>query len=357
MPDPPDAAARRPGRWKRRLLLPAATLYPLGLLGLALAFRLIGERWWLIAVALYLPRLPLLLPLPFLFGALFLTHQRRAAWLLLATSLPIFLGLMGFVAPWPVARDATPTLRVLSCNVNSSEVGDEAILAAIAKQAPDFVILQEVGLPDTLSPKLRAAFPTVRRWDQFVVGSRFPMTPAPDAPDGRAGLSPRQGYIMTWWWELPFATPLGPLSLFNVHPMTPREALESVREGLHDEWRRGRRLRRERIDIINENTRERDQQVADLAHAAKAETSAVLLVGDTNLPALSRILAEQLGSFHDGFTDAGWGFGYTFPTTHSKWMRIDRMLSNDRLRFVSFAVVDSGISDHACIVAEVQAAR
>jgi endonuclease/exonuclease/phosphatase (EEP) superfamily protein YafD len=97
-------------------------------------------------------------------------------------------------------------------------------------------------------------------------------------------------------------------------------------------------------------------QVQAVAEAARSESDAVLIAGDTNLPSLSLILNRELAGFQDGFTKAGWGFGYTFPTTRGDWMRIDRMLANDKLRFVHFEVGDSPVSDHDCIVADLQRA-
>ena len=44
----------------------SAIAYPLLLLVAAVALRFVGERWWVTTVALYLPRLVLGAPLPFI---------------------------------------------------------------------------------------------------------------------------------------------------------------------------------------------------------------------------------------------------------------------------------------------------
>jgi endonuclease/exonuclease/phosphatase (EEP) superfamily protein YafD len=77
----------------------------------------------------------------------------------------------------------------------------------------------------------------------------------------------------------------------------------------------------------------------------------VVIAGDLNLTGLSPVLAH-LSRFRDGFTDAGWGFGYTFPTNHRPWMRLDRILATDDLDFTYFEVGTSNASDHRCVVAE-----
>ena len=82
----------------------------------------------------------------------------------------------------------------------------------------------------------------------------------------------------------------------------------------------------------------------------------MLIAGDTNLPDWSWLLHGGLGRFHDAFEQAGWGFGYTFPTQRP-WMRIDRMFANDELRFANFQVGHARVSDHESIVADVQRAR
>jgi endonuclease/exonuclease/phosphatase (EEP) superfamily protein YafD len=68
------------------------------------------------------------------------------------------------------------------------------------------------------------------------------------------------------------------------------------------------------------------------------------------------VFADNLSVYQDGFRKAGWGFGYTFPNDRRPppWMRIDRILATDQLRFVRFDVGDSRASDHRCVVADVQ---
>ena len=78
-----------------------------------------------------------------------------------------------------------------------------------------------------------------------------------------------------------------------------------------------------------------------------------MIVGDTNLPNLSWILGKSLGDFRDGFTSVGRGFGYTFPTTHP-WLRIDRIMVNEKLRITDFRVGVRNASDHLCLFATVR---
>ena len=82
-------------------------------------------------------------------------------------------------------------------------------------------------------------------------------------------------------------------------------------------------------------------------------TPRCVIAGDTNLPALSNVFHRYLSGYRDGFPSAGFGFGYTFPSNHVPWMRIDRILASGELSFVRFQVGRSRASDHLCVVADI----
>jgi endonuclease/exonuclease/phosphatase family metal-dependent hydrolase len=157
-----------------------------------------------------------------------------------------------------------------------------------------------------------------------------------------------------------------------VHPISPRDGLNTLRgEGLRRELTSGRLFTGARREVLVNNTGLRALQIADVAEVAGKETRPVVIAGDTNLPVLSPVFARNLGGYQDGFVKAGGGFGYTFPASHP-WMRIDRILASDALHFTSFEVgcsdrdtsadgssgsSGSTVSDHDCVVAELQGAR
>jgi endonuclease/exonuclease/phosphatase family metal-dependent hydrolase len=151
------------------------------------------------------------------------------------------------------------------------------------------------------------------------------------------------------------ATPLGKVALYVMHPISPRESFYHMRgEGLRREIASGRLFEGAHAHEVQANSGLRRLQVAAVAADAARETLPVLIVGDTNLPVRSQIYGEILSRFADGFAAASWGFGYTYPRK-LPWMRLDRILANDRLRFVSFDVGSSRASDHVCVVADVRA--
>ena len=165
------------------------------------------------------------------------------------------------------------------------------------------------------------------------------------------------------WWRYTLDTPLGAIDLFNVHPFSPRAGFEALRgEGLRTQ------LRDQLADPhvphgraeVDANTSTREEQLVRITTAAAASKNPVIIAGDTNLPALSRLYAKYLdsgeGRWRDGFAHVGAGFGYTFPAQGSRrqmpWMRIDRILASRELRFLHFEVGGKGASDHCPVIAD-----
>jgi endonuclease/exonuclease/phosphatase (EEP) superfamily protein YafD len=322
-----------------RWLTAAALAYPLALLLLLAALRWVGERWWLTTVALYLPSLLFALPL---LPLAFLLWRRRQRWLWLgpvAAVLVLVFPLGGFVLPGSARPDGrSPVLRVLSYNVNHGYGGPARLVAEIDRFAPDVVLLEKLG--DNQEPMRRlllARYPHVDA--DGSMASRYPILSRfdPDQPPAADPLDQSRFY------ERVIDTPLGPIAFFACHPTSPRDGLMSVL-----------RLRRGSIAVVKRETAHRSAQVARLAARAAAESIPVVIAGDTNLPSLSPLLHDRLSRYRDGFGELGWGFGYTYPFNLFRWMRIDRILASDSLRFVGFQRGSSPASDHLCVVADLQ---
>ncbi len=334
------------------MLVAIASLYPALLLGVTVLLRWVGEQWWVTGVGLYLPRVVLAAPLPVIVIALLATGLRRFLWTQVAALLLLVFPLMGFVLPWPALRSpGEPVLRVLSYNINSGNGGVDAIVEEIDRLSPDIVFLQEVGDLEPLDTLLRARFPTVDEANQFVLASKYPVLSISDPEkldyEGRHR-SPR-------FVRQVLETPLGRIVFYNVHPLSPREIFYSLRgHGLRRELLSGRLLSPASSAVFQGNSGLRTLQVQSFSAAADGETDPVVIAGDTNLPGLSFVLHRYLSRYQDGFTKAGWGLGYTFPTDRYPWMRIDRILASDELRFVRFEVGRSLASDHHCVVADLQ---
>jgi endonuclease/exonuclease/phosphatase (EEP) superfamily protein YafD len=346
-------AWRQIGRkWAVRLTVGFAIAYLVGLTVTWGILRLVGESWWLTTIGLYLPRVVLASPLPFVSVALLALRLWRWLWTQAAAAFVLLFPIMGFGLPWPHGTDArAPRLRVLSYNINSSYGGPDAVMQEVDRYSPDVVLLQEIGHGEAIEPLLRTRYPTVELSTQFVVASRYPFLSRNDPPklpfNGQAR-SPR--YI-----QRVLDTPLGPIAFYNVHPVSPREDFSALRgHGLRREILSGHLFSGSAAPLIGNNASLRQLQVQSISEAAGAESGPVIIAGDTNLPGLSKVLGQYLSGYQDGFGRAGWGLGYTYPNDRKPWMRIDRIFANDQLRFVGFEVGTSAASDHLCVVADVQ---
>ncbi len=335
--------------------------YVAALLAVTALLRFVGEAWWVTTAGLYLPRIGFALPLPALVLALLALGPRHLLWGVPIPAALLLFPLMGLeLGTRPLlgtAHAAAPRLRVLSYNVQSAMRADE-MAALIDRAAPDLVLLQEWN--EQAADLLFATLPGFRRHvaGQFAVYSRYPITDVYVPP--RVAVTTQRDRAARFV-RYTVATPLGPIAVINMHPVSPRSGLEEVRRnGIIDQLGERSVAAQEGIEILRSNAelrwRQAEAVVSEAARAASATAGRVLIAGDTNLPGLSRIFAQTLATFHDGFDVVGRGFGYTFPSERP-WMRIDRILAGGALAFTRFEVVPEAdpASDHLAVLAEITA--
>ena len=347
---------KQPNRFWRWILAVAALGYPLTLLAIVLAFRLVGERWWVTTAALYLPRLPLAAPLPVLVLALALARSRR---LLLAqlVALLLLVPLLGFKLSLPRhPTEGASRLRILSFNIYGEALGVEGILAAVHAADPDIVLFQAVG--DRGAPVLAAGLPGyhVHSSGQFFLASRYPILEATDPPRISYQGQLRSPRFMRYR----LLGPTGPIRVYSVHPPSPREGLsELYGDGLRAQIDSGHLIANPQgMGLLSSVAGLRTAQMCTVASDAGGSPDPVLIAGDTNLPGSSWAFSHCFGGFQDGFATVGNGFGYTFPSTKRRrpWMRIDRVLADDRSRFLGFEVGPGLLSDHQPVIADLELA-
>jgi endonuclease/exonuclease/phosphatase (EEP) superfamily protein YafD len=314
-----------------------------------------GERWWVTTVGLYLPRLTLAAPLPFLVLPLSLFRAWRLLAVQAVAALLVLFPLMGFVLPSPTFSDSrAATLRILSYNINGAHGGVPAIVDEVERYEPDIVVLQELGEADALRSALTSRFPAIEVAGQFLTASRYPIASTTD-PE-RLPFYGRMRNPRFIWHVV--NTPMGRLILFNVHPVSPRDDFSVLRgHGLRREILSGHLFSGDAEPAIQANAGLRALQARAIGDAVANVGGPTIIAGDTNLPGLSGILRRSLSQFQDGFQKAGSGFGYTYPNDRRPWMRIDRIFATRELRFVHFEVGRSTASDHLCVVADVQFRR
>jgi vancomycin resistance protein VanJ len=345
----------KPNGLGRRLLRFAAIAYPLALLALIVSLRWIGERWWVTTTALYLPRWPFAAPLPLLVLALVLAGPRRLL-ITQAAALLLLIPLLGVTLSLPRHAGGANHLRILSLNVNGSASTADELAAEVLGIGADVAVFQEAHEegPAALAAKLPAYH--MQTLGQFVLVSRYPILEMVDPPM----ISYRGVLRSAHALRFRLLGPKGPFRVYVVHPPSPREGLsELYGDGLKTEIETGRILENARaFGLITTVAGLRKAQMCAVGAEASASTEPVIIAGDTNLPGLSWAFAECLGKFQDGFAKVGNGLGYTFPSTKRRrpWMRIDRVLADDRFRFLHFEVTPAMRSDHRGVIADLELA-
>lgn len=353
---PPAPAKRRLGFFGWLLVL-AAVGYPTALLLIILALRLIGEGWWVTTAALYLPRLGFGLPLPVLVLAILIARRPRLLVTQAVAAALLIFPLMGLRLHLDGASEAAAPgvlrLRVLSYNVDSGSMGVDGILSVLRGADADLLLLQEAN--QSVGEAVRLGLPgyVVRTDGQFLVASRFPLDEIVAPPRLRHGGVLRSPRFMRYR----LTTPAGAIRVYNIHPISPRDALDELHgAGFRHEIASGRIFMGNAAGELIANAGLRMLQLQAITDDARTSPDPVLMAGDTNLPHLSWALAHWLGDYRDGFTDKGTGFGYTFPAPRHPWMRIDRVLAGPAFRFIDFHVSPDRGSDHHAVIATLQLA-
>lgn len=349
-------AGRKKGGHLRRLLRATLTVlavgYPVALVAVLLAFRFIGESWWVTVVALYLPQVGFAIPLPAIVLALALARRWRLLLLQVASLLLLLFPLLGLSISWRgYPAEGEPSFRVLSYNVNSANDGFRLITDEILAHSPDLVFLQE--LPqwrwDGVKAELSATFPHIVAEDEFMVASKLPILSSESPPALPFYGRQRSLRFMRFVVE----TPLGPVTVFNLHTVSPRGGFSQLRgRGLRREIMSGRIVSGSAAFEIEKTAALRVLQVRAVAERAQRERGPTLIVGDSNLPLRSAARARYLGDFQDGFAEAGLGLGYTYPS-RLRLMRIDLLLANDQLSFERVEVGTGRGSDHLSVFGDV----
>jgi endonuclease/exonuclease/phosphatase (EEP) superfamily protein YafD len=304
-------------RW-RRLLFWALILELAGVV-LFIAVLLLGEQSRTTLILLYLPRLPLLVAT--VAGALLAPLARRRVRPLvaihIALTLVVLFPVMGFSVGW--SRTPEQPIRLVSYNVFFGKAGRPALLDELASMPVDVMVLQAAF--GSLGDKLHERLPdrTIKQDGELVLVSRFPVRTVevpPPLADGTRAMFVK--YVVE--------TPGGALRIYNVHAFSPRHALFGDHEPGND-------------------IAQRDGQIGAAVDAARNDVPPFIIAGDTNLPALSAIGRRHFSGLTDAFADVGLGFGYTFPSKRP-WMRIDRVLGSEGVRFADVHVGPRGASDH-----------
>lgn len=312
-----------------------------------------SDRWWVGAFNLYLPQILWLAPV-LLLGLLSFKHVRRWSWVLAIYGLWVCGPIMGFrwslrTQPEPAAAGAT--VRVMTCNIKYGQRDLAALIGDIDKYRPDVVFLQDVE--HAMRGPLGTFF---KGWNtcssgQYVTASRWPLAKA----DARLISAPqeREHVLRTVMQFGPT-----PITLYNVHLLTPRDGLNALRVARK---RPGRFT--EAVQDLKDNVEHRILQAGAVADLVRQERGATILAGDLNSPEESLACkALKAAGLHDAFAEGGRGYGYTYGhfllrgripwLPKVSWMRIDHILLSSGLRSKACWTGTGEASDHRPVVAD-----
>ena len=186
---------------------------------------------------------------------------------------------------------------------------------------------------------------------QFVIASRWPLEKAEELS---ISLPNQQTYFLRT--VLQFGST--PITLYDVHLLTPRDGLKAMRVARRQPGRFP-----EAVEDLQNNVDHRLLQARALADYVRQEAGPVVLAGDLNSPDGSlacRMLRNA--DLHDAFVEGGRGYGYTYGHNLLRgrlswlpslsWMRIDHIMLSPRLRTLRCWTGNGEASDHRPVVAD-----
>lgn len=299
---------------------------------LPLLWRAFGEHQWFLVLCQYAP--PALYALAWLkLAGLAAVSRPRRAWLGL---IPPILWMLFVLLPWRTHRPQSGDFSVLSWNIQAGLSGPEKIAQILAQQNVDAIALQECRIPsaqpggvDPLPAILTALNYQVARGGErgeLVTLSR--MTMQTQRIHNLGGLSQALDQPIERKGKL--------IHLLNVH----------LRTGDPQGVLKGEPLMSRRRVLLSAATRR--LQADSLARVVGQIKEPVVLMGDFNSPPSSLAYQTLSGALTDTFTQAGWGWGLTFPANHPLW-RIDYIWCKG-LTPVGCQVLSLPASDHRALL-------
>jgi len=306
--------------WKKppRALALLNLSYGLVLLILSLSNAAGPERWWLGSLNLYLPQWIWAIPAGLIL-LLTLFWARKWVWFPLLALLWVLGPIMGFcwhgglpTSPNALNSDVAGTrLRIMTYNVKWESRDGAAIVRDIRAFHPDLIQLQDSsGVMDRQIGNALAGW-NVRVDGQYIVASRAPLPKLESRDISFAG---SQHHCVRTLLRVGSAT----VAVYNVHLLSPRGGLESVRH--------------RHVPGLVENTEDRMQEAIRLAGYVREETGPTVLTGDLNAPVQSLVCRRLFDAgLRDAFSEAGSGYGYSYggyTRVGHPYVRIDHIFAS-----------------------------
>lgn len=299
------------------------------------AESLVAERTAVTTFLLYMPQLPW----AFSPAVLCVWCLWRRDWRAMGANLAglglVMVTLLGFNVPWHRDHSGGAGLRVLTYNTHYTEGGIHGVAQTIRAENADVVCLQET--PQVTGSGERWVDVMGRRfagWRLIQAGEVTTMTKLPVLAE-RHWTLPGSGRVLL---ETVVRTPAGALAVFNVHldnAYKDPALVSAIGDG---------RL----AQAVQDSTRGPAIRLAQWGTAEPVLSRCqgpFVLAGDFNNPPRGELYGEISRLARDGFREAGWGCGYSFPSG-VPLMRIDYVWLGNGVRARSARVVRSRASDH-----------
>lgn len=239
----------------------------------------------------------------------------------------------------PATNPGDVVVRVMTWNAYFRNQNGAAFFAAVAKEQPDLIAIQEVGAPlaEAISTELAAAYPFQVRYPAKIPAglallSRYPFlsTTPPDFTEATGC----NCHLVT----LDIAGQ--PVTIINAHPWPARSVLTGGK-------------------LLEFNTETQDRIFAQILARVEGATGPLLLTGDLNTMPIQANYRRLSALLQDAYADSGTGAAATFPInrTGDSWfpqpvIRIDYIFHNAAWQAQRSWVGTIAGSDHRYVMAE-----
>jgi endonuclease/exonuclease/phosphatase (EEP) superfamily protein YafD len=297
--------------------------------------RFAPPDFWLPGLFLYGPRWIVCLPIVALVPlAIWLRSPWSGLGLLIAT-MP-FAGISGFNVPLnsiiASGAEPQPCLRLLTCNVQLTDLRTQDLADLIRETRPDVVMLQECK-PDDPRTVVGPEGWQIRTAGEFWLASRYPILDfevlrRPDKEYRIVGVRA----TVSWAGKA--------IPVVSIHMMTPRRGLEAIL---------GSPLRG--VKAFREITAVQRLESELVRGWLQEFPDSILVAGDFNLTAEHALYRRDWSGLTDAFSRTSWGLGHTMFTRNFA-VRIDHILCGPDWRPIRCWVGPDVGSAHRPVIAD-----
>lgn len=336
----PAAASRQRPRFLTRATFWICNVYLLSLVAIMLLIWQWGDVWWPATVLLFSPRWVIALPMLALLPLAMVCNRKSLITLTASTAMLIW-PIMGLrLSRDQSADNRAPFLRVMTCNIHRHQLNADEFKSLVDQLRPDVIALQDWSSVHE-AELFGGSTWRCRRDGELFLATRYPIIKVssisleePPAPSWKI----RPGQAMYYHLQ----TPLGPVSLINLHLASPHEGLQALREFESDA-----------ADQIQFNSHEREMESASILKFVDGLRGPLVILGDFNTPSESAVYSENWDGLLDAFDARGFGFGITHVSTASS-VRIDHILLGSGWDVRQCWLGQAAGSPHRPLVADLQ---